>query len=226
MQYRYLEARGALNQAARTSAPPPPLRRALVNVPPAILALMPESVAQENNVLPLALDGETLTVAAPRADDLPLADKLSFMLNKKVRLVPFPRAEIRAAVAHHYGDRVESVDSMLQEFTDTPVCIEELCLDKEIDKAVQGAFPRRWPARAALGAFASAAPRVAVRYGEDNTRPLGGSSMFFHVVEEGQRVLMRRPDGTMAVIIGPKRIWIGRNLFKPMRHFVAHPGQR
>src|SRR5262249_36625631 len=52
-----------------------------------------------------------------------------------------------------------------------------------------------------------------------------GSSMFFHVVEEGQRVLMRRSDGTMSVIIGPQRVWHGRNVFLPMRHFVAHPGE-
>ncbi len=34
--------------------------------------------------------------------------------------------------------------------------------------------------------------------------------MWFYVVEEGQRVLVRNPDGTMDVIVGPKRVWRGR----------------
>src|SRR5262245_50285522 len=49
--------------------------------------------------------------------------------------------------------------------------------------------------------------------------------MFFYVVEEGQRVLVRRTDGTMEVVVGPRRVWRGRKTFLPMQHFVAHPGK-
>jgi hypothetical protein len=28
----------------------------------------------------------------------------------------------------------------------------------------------------------------------------------------------------MEVIVGPKRVWRGKNVFRPMQHFVAHPG--
>jgi hypothetical protein len=49
--------------------------------------------------------------------------------------------------------------------------------------------------------------------------------MFFYTVEEGHQVLMRRPDGTMQVVVGPKRVWKGRNTFRPMEHHVAHPDQ-
>ena len=48
--------------------------------------------------------------------------------------------------------------------------------------------------------------------------------MWFYTVEEGQRVLMRRPNGTMDVVVGPQRVWQGRNTFPPMMHYVAHPG--
>lgn len=48
--------------------------------------------------------------------------------------------------------------------------------------------------------------------------------MFTFVVEEGQRVLMRRSNGTMDVVVGPKRVWRGRNQFRAMVHHVAHPG--
>ncbi len=48
--------------------------------------------------------------------------------------------------------------------------------------------------------------------------------MWFYVVEEGQRVLVRNPDGTMEVIVGPRRLWRGRRKFQRMIHHVAHPG--
>ena len=49
--------------------------------------------------------------------------------------------------------------------------------------------------------------------------------MFYYTVEEGQRVLMKRLDGTMEVLVGPKRVWRGWRTFESMHHFVAHPGQ-
>ncbi|MCI0685195.1 MAG: hypothetical protein L0Y71_24110 [Gemmataceae bacterium] len=230
MEYRYLKARGALNEAAQVqSEQPAPLPRFLLNVPAAVIGLIPASLARENAILPVALDGETLTVAAASADNIVLADKLSFLVNKKVRLVAVPREQLRAAIAHHYpATRTESVDSMLQEFTDTAIDFTdstdfELSLNEaDLEPATTGSPLGRI---SALQRNLSAAAPPRVRFGEDPTRPLGGSSMFFHVVEEGQRVLMRRPDGTMSVVIGPARVWIGRNIFHAMRHYVAHPAE-
>ena len=48
--------------------------------------------------------------------------------------------------------------------------------------------------------------------------------MWFYVVEEGQRVLVRNPDGTMDVVEGPRRVWRGRRKFQRMVHHIAHPG--
>src|SRR5205823_11206978 len=69
--------------------------------PRAVLELVPESVARENQIIPLALDGETLTVAAADSGNLLVADKLSFILNKKVRLVRYPADAIRDAIRRH-----------------------------------------------------------------------------------------------------------------------------
>jgi hypothetical protein len=60
--------------------------------------------------------------------------------------------------------------------------------------------------------------------GLDSTPSLGGSGVLLYTVEEGQRVLMRRPNGSMEVIVGPRRVWKGSCAFTPMKHFVAHPG--
>ena len=67
--------------------------------------------------------------------------------------------------------------------------------------------------------------RVPTQPGLDDTDYVGGRGVMFYIVEEGQRVLMRRPNGRMEVIIGPRRVWRGRNDFRPMKHFVAHPGE-
>jgi hypothetical protein len=60
--------------------------------------------------------------------------------------------------------------------------------------------------------------------GLDTTPNLGGHGVFLYMVEEGQRAVMRRPNGSMEVIVGPCRVWKGGCTFTPMKHFVAHPG--
>lgn len=53
----------------------------------------------------------------------------------------------------------------------------------------------------------------------------GNMSMLFYTVEDGQRVLAVDQAGKMEVIEGPRRIWrLGRR-FRPMEHYVAHPGE-
>src|SRR5262249_62321855 len=56
------------------------------------------------------------------------------------------------------------------------------------------------------------------------SRPPGDAGVFTYVVEEGQRMLMRRPNGAMEVVLGPRRVWKGWNVLLPMAHHVAHPG--
>lgn len=49
--------------------------------------------------------------------------------------------------------------------------------------------------------------------------------MFSYVVEEGQRVLVIRSNGSMEVVIGPKKVSTWRRRFRHMAHHVAHPGE-
>jgi hypothetical protein len=61
--------------------------------------------------------------------------------------------------------------------------------------------------------------------GLDTTPDYGTASMWYYTVEEGQRALMVRKDGSMEVVVGPRRVWAWRRRFEKMRHFVAHPGE-
>jgi hypothetical protein len=240
MQYRYLKGRGALNEAA---APVPPTAHATrptadltaLQVSPEAVELVPEAVARENLVMPLTFDGETITAAAVNPADVMLADKLRFILNKNVRLVPASREAIIAAINEHYGQaETESVDSYLQEFTDTAIDFTQTEAKPSFGKRVKRAISALRPSQIgrSLGKGIVDLKKDVSGWedhsrppGLDLTSPLGGSGMFFYTVEEGQRALMRRPNGTMEVIVGPRRVWRWRNTFTPMQHYIAHPGE-
>src|SRR5262245_8609047 len=239
LDYQFIRRAGALHvEDGRAGA-----AVADLNPPRAVLELVPQSVARENQILPLSIDGETLTCAAANPDNLLVQDQLSFILNKKVRLVAAPPAAIRAAIDRHYGQVfASSTDSMLAEFTDTAVDFEDhnqparrgrlAGLGRSLGKSVfefKRGVKSLGEGRLAGESIASLAANLNTadtRYpGLDPTGRIGKHGMLHYVVEEGQRALMVRRDGHMEVIVGPRRVWHGRNEFRPMKHFVAHPGE-
>ena len=93
-----------------------------LEIPPAIIGLVPESVARENIVLPLRMDGESLVVAINDPMKFEVIDKLRFILNREINCEVSPNDAILTAINRHYGQsETESVDSMLQEFTETAI---------------------------------------------------------------------------------------------------------
>ena len=241
MEYRYLQTRGALNDTAAVNGGRHARSRPAVTwrgrpVPADFLDLLPESLARENMVFPVAVDGETLTVAAVDPGDIALADKLTFVLARKIRLVPASAREILDLINQSYGRSdlgTESVDSMLQEFSETsslhhPAIVPVYPPASHSPEAATAVARRFREGQLGVSRDRSGPHRprsVGPTPGLDPTLPLGDSGVFTFVVEEGQRVLMRRPDGTMDVVVGPKRVWRGGKTFRPMQHFVAHPGE-
>jgi type IV pilus assembly protein PilB len=93
-----------------------------VTIPPAVVELVPESVARENVVLPLTQEGAILKIIMSDPTDVATMEKLQFILNKQITPVLAPREQIVEAINRHYGQsETESVDSMLAEFTDTAI---------------------------------------------------------------------------------------------------------
>jgi hypothetical protein len=117
-----------------------------LTVPPAIIELVPESVARENLAFPVSLADGVLTVAVGDPTDFDTLQKLQFLLNRDVRPVLVPREQIIEAINRHYGQtETESVDSVLQEFTDTQIDFRQTDPD-----GPSGARPRRVVLREAL----------------------------------------------------------------------------
>jgi type IV pilus assembly protein PilB len=93
-----------------------------VEIPKAVIELVPESVARENLVLPLALEGSVLKIITADPNNYDTLQKLQFILNKDVQPVLAVQEQIQEAINRNYGQtETESVDSMLVEFTDTAI---------------------------------------------------------------------------------------------------------
>eukprot|EP00456_Euglypha_rotunda_P086693 TRINITY_DN879_c0_g1_i1.p1 TRINITY_DN879_c0_g1~~TRINITY_DN879_c0_g1_i1.p1 ORF type:complete len:565 (-),score=145.43 TRINITY_DN879_c0_g1_i1:1615-3309(-) len=99
---------------------------ASMEIPQSVIALIPESVARENIVIPLAMVDERLRVAMSNAMDLDVIDKLRFMTNRDIDPVGATKESIQTSINRHYGgSETESVDSMLMEFTETAIDFTE-----------------------------------------------------------------------------------------------------
>jgi type IV pilus assembly protein PilB len=91
-------------------------------IPKAVVELVPESVARENLVLPLALEGNVMRIAMADPTNYDTVQKLQFVLNKDILPVMAVVEQITDAINRNYGQtETESVDSMLVEFTDTAI---------------------------------------------------------------------------------------------------------
>jgi type IV pilus assembly protein PilB len=97
-----------------------------VTIPEPIIELVPESVARENAILPLAEEGDALKVIVSDPYDIDTVEKLRFILNRRIEIALAPRDKILEAINKYYSQiEGESADSVLQEFTDTKIDFTE-----------------------------------------------------------------------------------------------------
>jgi type IV pilus assembly protein PilB len=93
-----------------------------LTIPKSVIELVPESVARENVVLPLELEGNTLKILTADPTNYDTVQKLQFILNKDIVPVLAVQEQIQEAINKNYGQtETESVDSLLVEFTDTAI---------------------------------------------------------------------------------------------------------
>jgi len=98
-----------------------------IQIPSAVIQMVPESVARENLVVPLSLDDAgSLTVAMHDPSRFDILDKLRFIINRDIKVVVAPKDVIQQSINRHYGQsETESVDSMIAEFTETAIDFTE-----------------------------------------------------------------------------------------------------
>jgi type IV pilus assembly protein PilB len=97
-----------------------------VTIPEAIIELVPESVARENAIIPLAEEEDALKIIVSDPYDIDTVEKLRFILNRRIEIALAPREKILEAINKYYSQiEGESADSVLQEFTDTAIDFTE-----------------------------------------------------------------------------------------------------
>lgn len=204
------------------------------HIPYQLIELIPESVARENTVIAVESNGERVTVAATRLDDYALADKLRFILGVDIAFVKAPRNDIQRAIDRHYAASeirhrsrhgVESVDSMLCEFTETAIDFDEgeTLSSRSVPALIRHGAARPLTSRAAIDFLSDALPRSVIP--ARNIFSEEGQGMWYCIVPEGERVLVRHVSGRMEEIEGPRRFWRGWKVISPMERCVAHPGE-
>ena len=95
-----------------------------IEIPASVIELVPESLARENIVMPLSQESGSIRVIMHDPLDFETIDKLRFVLNREIEVSLAPKDSIVEAINKYYGStttETESVDSMLQEFTDTAI---------------------------------------------------------------------------------------------------------
>ncbi|WP_165229775.1 GspE/PulE family protein [Aquisphaera insulae] len=99
-----------------------------VEIPASVVGLVNEALARENIVMPLAEGNGTIKVIMHDPMGFETIEKLRFVLNREIEVALAPKEAIVEAINKYYGasgTETESVDSMLQEFTDTAIDFAE-----------------------------------------------------------------------------------------------------
>jgi type IV pilus assembly protein PilB len=99
-----------------------------IEIPASVVELVPESLARENVLMPMSQENGMIKVIMHNPNDFETVDKLRFVLNREIEVALAPKQAIVEAINHYYGStsqETESVDSMLQEFTDTALDFNE-----------------------------------------------------------------------------------------------------
>ncbi|HST29369.1 MAG TPA: GspE/PulE family protein [Chthoniobacterales bacterium] len=86
-----------------------------VQVPPAVLKLIPSGMARLHRALPIGLSGNTLRVALADPLDPHTAEDLRFALGKDVAVVVAPTQQIDERIKQYYGAETASMDEVLKQ---------------------------------------------------------------------------------------------------------------
>ena len=94
-----------------------------MEISPAVIEAIPQAVAKKHQILPIERSPEGVVLACAEPLEFETLDNLRFILNQNIEVAVAPKAELADAINRFYGGATvdESVDSMLQEFTDSDI---------------------------------------------------------------------------------------------------------
>ena len=247
MDYEFLQNRGALNEqlATKKAKSASKFHRESVSCPPLdsfqpphdAQGLLPAEFAHEYQVLPIAFDGETLTVAASDSDDLALTDRLRFLLAVDVELVSASSRKLRAAINRVYqdedlgdvsassmisleGNQIQAIGGSYGQRANVYMPEDELAEEELFED-------QQLTASASLSASQPPPPssqKRKKRVLSETLQPHRATAMFYQTIQEGERVLVGHNNGTADIVEGPKQVWVWGKKLTWLERFTAHPG--
>ena len=89
-----------------------------IDIPKQVIELVPEALAKEKVVVPVSLNGRTLTVAMANPLDLEIVDSLRFQTSLAIEVAVASERQIKAALEKVWGVSEATLDKMLGELTE------------------------------------------------------------------------------------------------------------
>jgi type IV pilus assembly protein PilB len=84
-------------------------------IKPEAIAAISEPMAQLYRVVPLTLEGSTLTIASSEPQKIQIADELRTLLGFDIQVCVATEAEIQKAIEKHYSSAADSVESLVDD---------------------------------------------------------------------------------------------------------------
>ena len=101
-----------------------------------VLEIMTDTMAQMYRVIPILLDGESLTVATCDPQNLSIQDELRQFLGYDIQLVVAPEKDMQRYLEKYYSDELDSVESIigiLEEDDELRAAAEKLTTGRPIE---------------------------------------------------------------------------------------------
>ncbi len=86
-----------------------------LTIPKEVLGMVTEPMAQMYRIVPIAFDGDTLTVAMCDPQNLAVQDELRTFLGYNIRAAVTTEASMMSALERYYGENTESVESLVSD---------------------------------------------------------------------------------------------------------------
>jgi type IV pilus assembly protein PilB len=86
-----------------------------LEIPPAVLKLVPSGLARLHRALPISVSGNTIRMALADPLDPSAAEDLRFALGKDVDVVVAPTEQIEERIKQHYGSDTASMEEVLKQ---------------------------------------------------------------------------------------------------------------
>jgi type IV pilus assembly protein PilB len=96
----------------------PVVKLSETNIPPKVLELVPQTMAEIYKIMPISLKNDVLTVAMADPQNVGALDDLRNFLGYDVRGAVSNLQEVEASIVKHYADKEESIEDVINQLED------------------------------------------------------------------------------------------------------------